>query len=93
MFVLVLLACDGAEPQRVKTRRYSFRNESLKPGSAMGVRVTERERGTTSFEVLNVIGSEDVYRYVFKELLEGEWRGTETLKGAAAASTYYRDAP
>ena len=45
-----------------EVRRYSLRNERFKRESGMDVRATHSERGTTNFEVLHVIGSEDIYR-------------------------------
>ena len=80
-----------------EVRRYSLRNERFKRESEMDVRATHGERGTTSFEVLNVIGSEDIYRRVFTKLLEGETQlstrpTTETaLTGCELRSRSARD--
>lgn len=67
-------ASKTAEPSMPYTeiRHYSLRNDRFKREPEMDVRVVHRELAATSYEVLNVIGSQDVYQRVFKKLPEGE---------------------
>ena len=58
--------------QYTGVRRYSPRYERFKRESEMNIRASHGERGTASFEVLNVIGSEDIYPRVSTKLLQGE---------------------
>lgn len=54
-----------------EVRRYALRNDRFKRQAEMNVRVVHRA-AASDFEVLQVVGSEDVYRRVFKKVLEGE---------------------
>lgn len=53
-------------------RGYALRNERFKREAQMEVRAVHQGLGGVNFVVLQVSGSEDIHRRIFKQLLEGE---------------------